>query len=66
MARSGPELPPERPSSATALRERARRIRQHARTFVDDEAGERLAAFARELEEHADRLEAGSGTEGGC
>lgn len=44
---------------AAVLRARARHIRQQARNFADDEAGERMLAYARELEQRAARLEAG-------
>jgi hypothetical protein len=42
----------------SALRARAARIRSHARSFPDDEAGKHLLALAADLEVMADAVEA--------
>lgn len=55
--RTGPATSYLRSRTATELRRRARRVRQHAKMLAGDEAEERLLQFAKELESRAARLE---------
>jgi hypothetical protein len=51
--------PADRQRSPAALRARAVTLRQYARTFATDEFGERLLAFAAEMDRLAEEIEAG-------
>jgi hypothetical protein len=59
MATAFGTQPADRLRSPAALRARAGTLRQYARTFAEDEFGERLLSLAADMEMLATELEAG-------
>lgn len=56
--------PVDRDRSPARLRARAATLRQYARTFAEDEAGERLLALAADMDRLAADIESGAAKAG--